>query len=117
MEQEFRNPLELEKIVEQEKIYEQAKDLHVSATVFYTSNKLAYTDPDCEVKATKEEFIDAYIIGTMLIVTNYGDICKPVSMHIEEDYVAVCYSVASPGADSNTPKYIGVGKLPNLGPS
>ena len=96
-----------------EKIYEQAKDLHVRGIIFYpnTEGIAGIGGIDNVRLATREEFIDAYVKGTMLIASNDGDICKPVSMYIEENYVAVSYQYASPGSGELGTHWISVGKI------
>lgn len=111
---ESRNPLELEKIVYQEKIFEQDDDLHVRGIIFYPNAEgiVGIGGIDNMRLATREEFIDSYIKGAMLIASDDGDICKPVSMRIKEDYVAVSYQYASPGSGELRTHWISVGKIP-----
>ena len=106
---------ELMKIYESDNIYEQSKDLHVRGIIFYPNEKGiagigGIGGIDNIRPATREEFIDAYIKGTMLIAAKDGEICKPVSMHIEYDYVAVCYRYASPGSGELRTYWVSVGK-------
>lgn len=111
MEEEFM------KTFESENIYEQSKDLHVRGIIFYPNTKgiAGIGGKDNMRLATREEFIDAYIKGAMLIASNDGDICKPVSMRIKEDYVAVSYQYASPRSGELSTDWISVGNIP--GPS
>ena len=83
-----------------EKIYEQAKDLHVRGTIFYTSDNLLYIDPDLKVKATKEEVIDAYSKGTMIIAAPPKNICKPINLVNEEKYVSILCELHTYGSDT-----------------
>ena len=97
-----------------DKIYEQSKDLHVRGTIFYpSSNKnLAYTDPDCEEKATKEEVIDAFVKGTM-VISRDGHIYKPIDLDIREEYVTAMYLTHIFGSDGNpTVQYVIAGEMP-----
>lgn len=97
-----------------EKIYEQAKDLHVRGTIFYTSNKLVYTDPDCEVKATKEEVIDAYSKGTMIIAVPPKNICKPINLVSEEKYVSILCEFHTYGSDTRQSIQLVAGTPPDM---
>ena len=108
---------EIMKIFGSDNIYEQSKDLHVRGTIFYPNEKgvAGIGGNDNMRLATREEFIDAYVKGTMLIASQDGDICKPVSMRIKEDYVAVSYQYASPGSGELRTHWVSVGKIP--GPS
>ena len=103
---------ETTKIYESDNIYEQAKDLHVRGIIFYPNEKgIAVIGGIDNIRpATREEFIDAYIKDTMLIAAKDREICKPVSMHIEYDYVAVSYQYASPGSGELRTHWISVGK-------
>lgn len=109
---------ELIKIYESDNIYEQAKDVHVRGIIFYPNEKegIAGIGGNDNMRlATREEFIDAFVKGTMLIASDDGDLCKPVSMRIKEDYVGVSYQYASPGSGELRTHWISVGKIP--GPS
>ena len=85
-----------------EKIYEQAKDLHVRGTTFYasTSNAFVYIDPDLKVRATKEEVIDAFVKGTMIITVLPNNICKPVDLYGEKEYVSILCEIHNYGSDT-----------------
>ena len=83
-----------------EKIYEQAKDLHVRGTIFYTSDNLLYTDPGLKVRATKEEVIDAFCKGTMIItIPENNNICKPIHLEIKKEYVSILCDTYEYGSD------------------
>ena len=97
-----------------EKIYEQAKDLHVSATIFYTSNNRepAYIDPGLKVKATRKEVIDAFVKGTM-VISRDGHIYKPIDLGLSEEYVTAMYLTHIFGSDGNPQvQYVIAGEMP-----
>ena len=99
-----------------EKIYEQAKDLHVSATVFYASNRNAfvYIDPDLKVRATKEEVIDAFCKGTMIITVLPNNICKPVDLYSEKEYVSILCEIHTHGSETRQTAQLVAGIPPRV---
>ena len=62
-----------------DKIYEEAKDLHVVATTIYTNleDGVAYTDAECTKPFSVEELKDAFVKGALVKVEN--NLYQPVS--------------------------------------
>ena len=53
-----------------EKIFEQAKDLHVVATYVYGNgtDTIAYVDAECETQFTASELKEVFIKGAMIVI-------------------------------------------------
>lgn len=72
------------------KIFEDAKDLHVSATIlFVDANNYACVDEEAETKASKDELIDAFKKG--LLITTETGMVRPYILTVDDDYASVSY--------------------------
>lgn len=82
-----------------DKIYEQAKDLHVAAYIAYVKkgDKYAYTDAECQKKFTTSELADAFKKGLLVIAE--GVTYTPTSCKVEKNVATVTYVTA----DASTP--------------
>ena len=61
-----------------DKIYEQAKDLHVVATLVYNNgDEFAYVDEACETKFKVSELKEVFVKGAMIVIN--GALYKAVS--------------------------------------
>lgn len=61
-----------------EKIFEQAKDLHVVATLVYNNgDEFAYTDAECTKKFKVSELKEVFVKGAMIVIG--GAFYAPVS--------------------------------------
>ena len=69
------------------KIYEQAKDLHVVATyIFDKGDEFAYTDVECTKKFTPSELEEVFIKGALIMPIYADTIFKPV-LYSREGFV------------------------------
>lgn len=64
-----------------DKIFEQAKDLHVVATMVYCNGDAgtAYVDAECTKAFTLEELKEAFIKGAMIKDVTDGTLYRPIS--------------------------------------
>lgn len=77
-----------------EKIYENAKDVHVVASkVYVKTDGFAYADKDCKTKILTADLYEAFVKG-MLIVDASGNEYKPISCAIASDVATVTYVTA-----------------------
>ena len=62
------------------KIFEDAKDLHVVATVIYnkSTDTKAYKDAACTVQFKTSELKEAFIKGAIIVLASNGGYVKPV---------------------------------------
>ena len=76
------------------KIYEDAKDVHVRATVIYkkSAETKAYADSDFTVQMTTSELKDAYLKGAVIDVSGVQYI--PVCLSIANGIATVTYVTA-----------------------
>lgn len=90
-----------------DKIFEQAKDLHVVATYVYLSDddSYAYKDAKLENKYKKNELLEVFMKGCIL-VTEDGELFFPTAFTDSVTYGSVSYVtvVSSSGSDVVTVK-------------
>ena len=62
------------------KIFEDAKDLHVVATIIYnkSTDTKAYKDSACTVQYKTSELKEAFIKGAIIVLASNGGYVKPV---------------------------------------
>lgn len=74
-----------------EKIYDNAKDVHVAARKVYAkaSDAYAYSDSECKTKISAEDLEDAFIKG--MIVIDGGAEYKPISCKVAGKVATVTY--------------------------
>lgn len=68
-----------------DKIYEQAKDLHVVCTIIYGNGDVAgfaYKDSECTIMYTAEELKEAFVKGALVSINDV--LYKPLSYGIGE---------------------------------
>ena len=84
-----------------EKIFEQAKDLHVVATLVYNNgDEFAYTDAECTKKFKVSELKEVFVKGAMIVIDNA--FYAPVSYsEAGIGYIDAEGKVATLGAESN----------------
>ena len=72
------------------KIYEDAKDLHVSGRVFYVkaADSKIYTDSATTTLAEGADVFSAYITGNLVLV-NAGSMCVPTACKVADSTVSV----------------------------
>lgn len=80
------------------KIYEQAKDLHVVATYVYGGeDRMAYKNPECTIKYTPSELKEVFVKGAVIIdvnnsngslLSNVDYTFMPINFYINEDETA-----------------------------
>ena len=68
-----------------DKIYQQAKDCHVVATVIYNngSDEYAYVDAECTTKIKTSDLKEAFIKGVLLDVN--GVLIEPVNFGVNKE--------------------------------
>lgn len=66
-----------------DKIFEQAKDLHVVATYVYNngSDVFAYVDAECTIKFKTSELKEVFLKGALIKIGD--DLMKPVSFGVD----------------------------------
>ena len=84
--------------------------------MFYASNHndFVYIDPDLKVRATKEEVIDAFCKGTMIIMVPPYNICKPVDLYGEKEYVSILCEIHKHGSDTRKTAQLVAGTPPSV---
>ena len=72
------------------KIYEDAKDLHVTGRVFYVkaADSKIYEDSACETLAVGADVFSAYITGNLVLV-NGGSMCVPTACKVDDGTVSI----------------------------
>lgn len=79
-------------MVKGSKIYEDAKDLHVSGRVFYaktaSGTTTLYEDSATTVEAKGADVFSAYLAGNLVIV-NAGSMCVPTACIVASNVVKV----------------------------
>ena len=61
------------------KIYEQAKDLHIVATMIYGKDNNAYVDVECTKQFIESELKEVFIKGALIEID--GNLFKAVNFH------------------------------------
>lgn len=76
------------------KIYEDAKDVHVRATIIYkkANDTKAYADSECAVQLTTSELKDAYLKGA--VIDAAGVLYMPVCLTVANNIATVTYVTA-----------------------
>lgn len=84
-----------------EKIFEQAKDLHVVATLVYNNgDEFAYTDAECTKKFKVSELKEVFVKGAMIVID--GAFYAPVSYsEAGIGYIDAEGTVATLGAEAD----------------
>lgn len=78
-----------------EKIYEQAKDLHVRNIVLYNvNNQIAYDSAGTNL-LSKEEIVDAFLKGC--VVNNNGSYTTPTGVNVDGDTATLVFDGGSSG--------------------
>ena len=89
-----------------DKIFEQAKDLHVVATMIYNNgtDEFAYTDAGCTKKFKANELKEAFVKGALISMAN--TLFKAVGYGGEESGVgAILFIKPSAGTDEGMPNF------------
>lgn len=75
------------------KIYKDANDQYVAATIVYNdgTDTKAYKDAECEVQFTTSELKDAFIKGAVINITDVG-LVKPIK-YAEDSSVGSIYYI------------------------
>lgn len=85
------------------KIYEDAKDLHVVATIIYnkSSDSKAYVDAECTEQFTTSALKEAFIKGALIQLANNGGFVKPVK-YAETSSVGSVYYIKPNGTTATS---------------
>ena len=85
------------------KIYEDAKDLHVVATIIYnkSSDSKAYTDAECTKQFKTSDLKEAFIKGALIQLANNGGLVKPVK-YAEASSVGSVYYIKPNGTTATS---------------
>lgn len=85
------------------KIYEDAKDLHVVATLVYnkSSDSKAYKDAECTDQFTTSELKEAFIKGALIVLASNGGFVKPVK-YAESSSVGSVYYIKPNGTTATS---------------
>lgn len=84
-----------------EKIFEQAKDLHVVATLVYNNgDEFAYTDAECTKKFKVSELKEVFVKGAMIVIE--GAFYVPVSFNSDSiNYVKAASELGTLKAEAD----------------
>lgn len=85
------------------KIFEDAKDLHVVATIIYnkSSDSKAYKDAECTEQFTTSELKEAFIKGALIALASNGGYVKPIK-YAESSSVGSVYYIKPNGTTATS---------------
>lgn len=83
------------------KIYQDAKDVHVVATIIYASSSKAYKDADCTVQYKTSELKEAFTKGALIQLAEDAGIVVPFQ-YAESSSVGSVYYITPNGTTATS---------------